>query len=106
MSILGVIVRSHPDAVSALDQRLRSLPGVEVADPAGAPDGRLVIVIEDSAGSTAAATMGAIALWPEVLNTSLVYEYSGPDSPPPDGVEGFIDWRRNLAPDVPLEPTT
>jgi nitrate reductase NapA len=36
---------------------------VDVADPAGAPDGRLVIVIEDSAGSTAAATMGAIALW-------------------------------------------
>ena len=106
MSILGVIVRSHPDAASALDQRLRSLPGVDVADPASAPDGRLVIVIEDSVGSTAAATMGAIALWPEVLNTSLVYEYSGPDSPPPDGVEGFIDWRRSLVPDVPLEPAT
>jgi hypothetical protein len=62
---------------------------VDVADPAAAPDGRVVIVIEDSAGSTAAATLGAIALWPEVLNTSLVYEYSGPDSPPPDDVEGL-----------------
>ena len=98
MSILGVIVRSHPDAVSALDQRLRSLPGVDVADPAGAPDGRLVIVIEDSAGSTAAATMGAIALWPEVLNTSLVYECSGPDAPPAGSgaVEDYRAWRGSL----------
>lgn len=98
MSILGVIVRSHPEAVPGLDRRLRGLPGVEVADRGGAHDGRLVLVIEDSAGSAAAATLGAIALWPEVLNTSLVYEYSGPDSPAPD-VEGFTDWRRSLVPD-------
>ena len=32
MSILGVIVRSRPLDVAALDQRLRQLPGVEVAD--------------------------------------------------------------------------
>jgi nitrate reductase NapAB chaperone NapD len=79
---------------------------VEVADPAAAPDGRLVIVIEDSAGSSAAATLGAIALWPEVLNTSLVYEYSGPDSPAPDGVAeasatGAAAWYP-----TPLEPAT
>ena len=104
MSILGVIVRSHPDTVAAIDQRLRGLPGVDVADRAGVPDGRLVIVIEDSDTTTAAATLGAIALWPEVLNTSLVYEYSGPDSPPPDGVEAYVDWRRSLIPDSPVEP--
>lgn len=104
MSILGVIVRSHPDTVATIDQRLRRLPGVDVADLAGAPDGRLVIVIEDSDTHTAAANLGAIALWPEVLNTSLVYEYSGPDSPPPDGVEGFIDWRCSLVPDKPHGP--
>lgn len=101
MSILGVIVRSHPTTVAAIDQRLRGLSGVDVADRAGATDGRLVIVIEDSAHSSAAATLGAIALWPEVLNTSLVYEYSGPDSPPPDGGGGFADWRSSLVPDTP-----
>ncbi len=99
MTILGVIVRSHPEVVARTEQRLRALPGVDVADNAAAPDGRLVLVIEDSAESTAAATLGGIATWPEVLNTSLVYEYSGPDSPAPDDVEGFRDWRRSLAPD-------
>lgn len=97
MSILGVIVRSHPQALPGIEERLRALPGVEVADLAAAADGRLVIVIEDGAGTSAAATLGAIALWPEVLNTSLVYEYSGPDSPAPDSVDGYRDWRRGLA---------
>lgn len=97
MSILGVIVRSKPLDVAALDQRLRQLPGVEVADRQGAPDGRLVVVIEESAERSAAATLGAVALWPEVLNTALVYEYSGPESPAPDEVDGYRDWRRSLA---------
>ena len=47
----------------------------------------------------AAAIMGAIALWPEVMNTSLVWEYSGPESPAPDAVAGYADWRQSLAPD-------
>lgn len=99
MSILGVIVRASSDAAPGIARRLRTLPGVDLADLAGTPDGRLVIVIEDSADTSAAATLGAIALWPEVLNTSLVYEYSGPESPAPDDVQGYADWRRSLAPD-------
>lgn len=99
MSILGVIVRSHPDVVGQIELRLRDLPGVDVAETAAAADGRLVLVIEDSATTSAAATLGAIALWPEVLNTSLVYEYSGPESPAPDDVEAYTDWRRSLVPD-------
>lgn len=104
MSILGVIVRAQPAAVAGLEQRLRALSGVEVADSSAAPDGRLVLVIEDSADTAAAATLGAIATWPEVLNTSLVYEYSGPDSPAPDAVEGFRDWRQSLAADQGSKP--
>lgn len=99
MSILGVIVRSHPHAIAGIEARLRQLPGVDVAELAAAADGRVVIVIEDTADSTAAATLGAIALWPEVLNTSLVYEYSGPDSPAPDTVADYRDWRGSLAAD-------
>lgn len=100
MSILGVIVRSHPDDVGAIELRLRTLPGVDVAETAAAADGRLVVVIEDSATTSAAATLGAVALWPEVLNTSLVYEYSGPDSPAPDDVDAYTDWRRSLVPEA------
>lgn len=99
MSILGVIVRSHPEAAAGVEARLRQLPGVDVAEVAAATDGRVVIVIEDSAGQSAAATLGAIALWPEVLNTSLVYEYSGPDSPAPDTLSDYRDWRGSLAPE-------
>ena len=104
MSILGVVVRTHPANVGEIEQALRLLPGVDLAERADAADGRLVLVIEDSATTTAAATLGAIATWPEVLNTALVYEYSGPDSPAPDDVEGFRDWRRSLAPDQGSDP--
>jgi periplasmic nitrate reductase NapD len=97
MSILGVIVRSRPDGLRALEQRLRALPGVDVADRTDAADGRVVAVIEDTADGPAAATMGAIALWPEVINTSLVWEYSGAESPAPEAVAGYGDWRQSLA---------
>lgn len=101
MSILGVIVRSHPSAVSDIQSQLRQLPGVELADRADADDGRCVIVIEDLEQTSAAATLGAIALWPQVLNTSLVFEYSGPDAPAPADVGDYTDWRRSLT----AEPT-
>lgn len=82
MSILGAVVRVRPEQVERLLPRLGRLPGLEVA--ADARDGRLVLVIEDveSGGALheAATTLDGISRWPEVLNTSLVYEYSGPDA--------------------------
>lgn len=78
MSILGAIVRCHPKDSAAVAERLQREPGVERARRADGveADGRFVVAIEDSAGSTAAETLAAIALWPEVLNTSLVYEHA------------------------------
>lgn len=99
MTILGVIVRTHPRHVAEVDARLRVLPGVDVADNGQASDGRLVVVIEDTAETSAAATLGDIATWQPVLNTALVYEYSGPDSPAPDDVQSYRDWRRGLSED-------
>lgn len=96
MSILGVIVRTRPEQAGPLALRLAALPGLELAETPGPCDGRLVLVIEDCAEGSAAATLGRIALWPEVLSTSLVYEYSGPDSPAPDEVKGYRDWRQAL----------
>lgn len=96
MSILGVIVRTRAEDLPATDAALRALPGVDVAEMLVA-DGRLVIVIEDTGSQPAAATMAAIAMWPQVLNTSLVYEYSGPDAPSAaQGVEQYADWRSSL----------
>ena len=102
MSILGVVVRTRPQDVAVVAQRLAALPGADVALNPG--DGRLVAVLEDAQhfdGSTvsAAATLGGIALWKDVLNTSLVYEYSGPDAPAPDGADAidYRAWRDSLA---------
>ena len=95
MSILGVIVRSRAADAAALRERLAALPGVDVALDPG--DGRLILVMEDAAGGTAAARLGEIALWPTVINTSLVYEYSGPDLPDAQaGVADYSDWRSSL----------
>lgn len=98
MSILGVIVRTRPEDLVATEAALRGLPGTDVATPAGAADGRLVLVIEDSAERAAASVMAEIALWPQVLNTSLVYEYSGADVPHTEaGVTAYTDWRASLS---------
>ncbi|MFT3954662.1 MAG: chaperone NapD [Piscinibacter sp.] len=100
MSILGAVVRIRPEHLAAVLPRATALPGADVALNPG--DGRLVMVLEDAeldgVVHSAAATLAAIALWPEVLNTSLVYEYSGPDAPPAGSgvVEDYRAWRGSL----------
>ena len=100
MSILGAVVRVRPSDVAATVAELAACPGTDVALDPG--DGRLVLVIEDAERDgqlhAAAATLASIALLPQVLNTSLVYEYSGPDAPPTGGgaVEDYRAWRGSL----------
>lgn len=100
MSILGAVVRVRPQRLAEVRPRLAALPGTDVSLDPG--DGRLVLVIEDTlVGATphsAAATLASIALWPDVLNTSLVYEYSGPDAPScgDAGVDDYRAWRGSL----------
>lgn len=100
MSILGVVVRVRPRDLAEVVPRTSALPGVDLSLNPG--DGRLVLVIEDAEvdgiAHGAAATLASIAQWPEVLNTSLVYEYSGPESPSaePAKVGSYRDWRGSL----------
>lgn len=109
MSILGVVLRARPEDLSAIEAALRERPGVDIAQRAvdasgeAGSDGRLVLVIEDTAEHAASATLGEIAGWPRVLNASLVYEYSGPESPAA-AVEGFTDWRASLTGRPPRDP--
>ena len=97
MSILGALVRLRPADLTTVVGRVSALPGVDVALNPG--DGRLVLVLEDAEVDGklqgAGATLAAIAAFPEVLNTSLVYEYSGDESP--DAVTDYRDWRGSLA---------
>jgi nitrate reductase NapAB chaperone NapD len=114
VSILGAVVRTDPARVDALAARLARLPGVDVAANPG--DGRLVVVLEDTAediaaagtGDSAAARFGRIVTWPEVLWASLAYEYSGPDAPPPESsaANNFQDWRGNPGQQRPAPRTT
>lgn len=98
MSILGTVVRVKPEHVAAVCAELALLPGLDIALNPG--DGRLVVVLEDTDQATAAQTMARMALIPEVLNTSLVYEYSGPDVAPgaerPANETHFAAWRSTL----------
>mgnify|MGYP003516545916 CR=1 FL=1 len=91
MSILGVIVRARPEHRVDVERQLAEMAGVDVA---AASDGRWVLVIEDHAADSAAATMARITALPQVLNTSLVYEHSDPDAPAADpAVSNFQAWR-------------
>jgi nitrate reductase NapAB chaperone NapD len=92
MSVLGVVARSHPKDLSVVLPRLQQVAGVDIVASPG--DGRVVLVIEDVAGRSAAACLGELSGWPEWLATSLVYEYSGEDSPAPH--PEALDWRTRL----------
>lgn len=96
MTILGAIVRTAPEHVAELADQLARQPGVDVALNPG--DGRLILVIEDSAERSAAATLAAIALLDHVVNTSLVYEHSGSDGASTEPLAGIdaTSWRTSL----------
>jgi nitrate reductase NapAB chaperone NapD len=82
--------------VGEVTAQLSGIAGLDIALNPG--DGRLVVIIEDTPDMSAAQTMAAIALLPQVLNTSLVYEYSGPDvahTPQPD--TRYQSWRTSLS---------
>lgn len=98
MSILGVVVRARPEHRELVSTQLASQPGLDLA--VDAQDGRFVVVIEDTDTVPAAQTMAAIAQLPHILNTSLVYEYSGPDvgqaSAAPGNDFHYQAWRGSL----------
>jgi len=95
MAILGVVLRVRPQDVESSLQALHGRPGVDITHNPG--DGRLVLVIEDSTEGSAAAMLGQIAVLPQCLSCTLVYEYSGPDAPAPLAHQsGYLDWRRDL----------
>ncbi len=94
MSVLGVVIRVHPENLVAVTQRLASVPGVDLGPDGG--DGRLVAVIESTDRDPAAAIMAELTCWPEVLNLSLVFEQSD-DGVNPDAPEfDFRAWRQDV----------
>lgn len=99
MSILGVVVRVKIGHLDEVIGELSAAPGLDIALNPG--DGRLVVIIEDTEDTPAAQVMASIALLPQVLNTSLVYEYSGPDvthaESPTNPDTRYQSWRTSLS---------
>ena len=71
--VVSVIVRALPGRLDRLRSRLEQMPGVEIH--AEAPDGRLIVTVEDSARATAGDTLLALHRNEDVLAAALVAHY-------------------------------
>ncbi len=71
MNISGVLVRSRPENLDAVRERLEELAGVEVH---GAnPDGRLVVTVEEVGDRAMADTVVRMQNLPGVISASMIY---------------------------------
>ena len=71
MNISGVLVRSRPENLDAVRERLEELAGVEVH---GAnPDGRLVVTVEETGDRAMADTVVRMQNLPGVISASMIY---------------------------------
>lgn len=78
MNISSVVLRSRPEALSAVRDSLAALPGVEVH--AATCDGRLVITLQDAATASAADTFVKLHDIAGVMSVAMIYQYSdGPE---------------------------
>ncbi len=71
MNISGVLVRSRPENIEAVRERLEQIEGVEVH---GAnPDGRLVVTVEQAGDRAMADTVVKMQDLPGVISASMIY---------------------------------
>ncbi len=75
-NICGVVVRARPGEADAVAGRLAALPGLELHGDA--PDGRMIVTIEDTEQSAASDTLTRLFSVEGVLGASLVYHHNEP----------------------------
>ena len=73
VQIASAIVHALPGRIGRLRTQLAGLPGVEIH--AETPDGRFIVTVEDSAGSSAGDTLLALHRIEDVLAAALVSHY-------------------------------
>jgi nitrate reductase NapD len=78
MNICGVLVHATPAEAGKVADALVRLPGVELHAQAQA--GRLVVTVEDTAGTSAVDGLAQIHALPGVVSAALVYHHFEPDS--------------------------
>ena len=79
-NICGVLVHTRPGEVVDVKGRLAAMPGVEVH--AATEEGRVVVVVEDTAERLAIDTITDIFRTAGVINASLVYQYTDDEDLP------------------------
>jgi nitrate reductase NapD len=77
MHIAGVVVRTRPASVEAVQQRIGKLAGAEVH--ATSPDGRLVVTVEGSDRRKVTDMIYLLDRLEGVLSASMAYEHSDYD---------------------------
>ena len=77
MYIAGVVVRTRPTSIEAVQQRIAMLAGIEVH--AASPDGRLVVTVEGSERGKVADMIYQLDRLEGVLSASMAYEHSDYD---------------------------
>jgi nitrate reductase NapD len=77
MNISSVIVIPHPDRITAVEQALQEIDGVELH--AVSPDGKMVVTIEVAGDRETTATYAFISQLDGVLSASMVYHQNEPD---------------------------
>lgn len=80
MNLAGVVVRTRPASIEAVQQCIGLLEGVEVH--AVSPDGRLVVTVEGDDRSKVADMIYLLDRLEGVLSASMVYENSDYDPTP------------------------
>lgn len=73
VNICGVLVHARPDLLPAVEAALSALPGTEIH--AAADEGKLVVVVEDTAAAPACTTINSINDIKGVLSVALVYHH-------------------------------
>lgn len=71
--VCGLIVRARPEKLEPALRGLAELPGVEVHQTA--PDGRIIVTIEDTTEESAGKTMHRLYDVEGVVSASLVYHH-------------------------------
>jgi periplasmic nitrate reductase NapD len=85
MHIAGVVVRTRPISIVAVQQRIQSLAGAEVH--VVSPEGRLVVTVEGCDRSEVADMIYQLDRLEGVLSASMAYEHSDYDPKQPEASE-------------------
>jgi nitrate reductase NapD len=83
MDISSAVVSAMPCSREEVRSQLEALPGVEIH--AETPDGRFIVTVEDTPGSSAADTVMRLHSMRGVLAAAMVYQYSDEGLPEQGG---------------------